>query len=105
MDYTLYLDDMRDPIGFGYGRIIARSYDEAVRVVKMYGFPKVVDLDHDLGEGKTGSDFATWLIEYDMVHGDMPAGFEYYAHSSNPDGHKNIMVKFESYMKVKEMDK
>lgn len=103
MEWVLYLDDVRTPPWekFVTNYKIARTYDEAVEFVKQFGFPYVIDLDHDLGEGKNGSDFATWLIEFDMEHGVMPDDFKCYVHSSNPDGYKNIMAKFDSYMKIK----
>lgn len=106
MFYLLYLDDMRLPMWSEASTLkFAKSYDEAVEIVRQFGFPTIVDLDHDLGEGKNGSDFVTWLIEFDMEHGVMPKNFEYYCHSSNTDGAKNIMSKFDSYMRSKEIDK
>lgn len=106
MRWFLYLDDTRTPIWVDAPECkLARTYDEAVELVRQFGFPYVVDLDHDLGEGKNGSDFTTWLIEFDMEHGVMPDDFKYYAHSSNPDGYKNIMAKFDSYMRTKGADK
>ena len=106
----LFLDDERMPgdvtwmlIGgvgsWGANWHIVRSYADAVAWVKDHGFPDVVSFDHDLGfdhyagdysDGKTGYDFAKWLVDYDLDTNTMPADFKYTVHSKNPVGSENI---------------
>lgn len=89
MKIFIWLDDLRDaPIcdeaDEGY---IARTYIEAVNIIKSSIRPSVdaiyISFDHDLGEGKSGYDFAKWLLRNGyMGHFDV--------HSMNPVGAKNI---------------
>jgi hypothetical protein len=121
----LFLDDERMPedvtwllIG-GVGNRgadwkIVRSYDEAVAWVTEHGFPNVISFDHDLGSmhyggdysnGKTGYDFAKWLVEHDIDTNSMPADFSYTVHSKNPTGLENIRRLLNNYMQFKENNK
>ena len=85
MKERIYLDDVRTPIDKDW--IIARNYDEFVRIVSTYGLEniKTISLDHDLGDSamrewhknvyhnytldynniteKTGYDCAKWLVK------------------------------------------
>lgn len=117
----LFLDDERMPkdvtwmsIGgvghYGVYWEIVRSYDEAIAWVTEHGFPDVISFDHDLGlmhyandysDGKTGYDFAKWLVEYDMDTKSMPANFEFTVHSKNPIGAKNIINILSNYIRQK----
>ena len=117
----LFLDDERKPedvtwallSGIGYQAVdweIVRSYDEAVAWVTENGFPGIISFDHDLGlmhyamdysDGKTGYDFAKWLIDYDMDTGSMPDNFSYTVHSKNPVGAINIRTLLENYLKYR----
>lgn len=95
----LFLDDIRDPSGFYW--VVARSYKDAVEKVKEYGFPTFVSFDHDLGEGKTGYDFAKYLVELDMDTNTMPQNFDFLVHSANPVGAKNICAYLRNYLEFK----
>ena len=117
----LFLDDDRLPkdvtwllIGgvgsWGADWHIVRSYDEAVEWVTTHGFPDVISFDHDLGlmhyandysDGKTGYDFAKWLVEYDLDTGTMPTTFSFTVHSKNPTGSENIRKLLNNYLRVK----
>ena len=104
MSYTLFLDDLRDTSYVGLLPLsspkIARTYEEAVYIVKNYGLPSFVYFDHDLGEEKTGYDFAKWLVVYMMDKGlGYPDNFNYYVHSANPVGKEAIIQYFKSYKK------
>jgi hypothetical protein len=121
----LFLDDERNPqdvkwilIGdvghWGANWAIVRSYDEAVSWVTEHGFPDVISFDHDLGlmhyandysDGKTGFDFAKWLVEYDMDTHTMPRDFKYTVHSKNPTGAKNIHGLLDNYLNFRISDK
>lgn len=97
--YALFLDDEREPVGNDW--VIVRSYDEAVAYVEGNGFPSYVSFDHDLGEGKTGYDFAKWLVEKDMDEDWLPDNFFFYVHSQNPVGAENIRKYIIDYMRFK----
>jgi CheY-like chemotaxis protein len=117
----LFLDDERDPadvtwvlIGdvgsWGASWHVVRSMQEACDWVTRHGFPDVISFDHDLGlmhyandysDGKTGLDFARWLIELDMDTGTMPAGFKFTVHSMNPVGAENITRLLQNYIRQK----
>ncbi len=118
----LFLDDERMPgdvkwllIGsvgsWGADWQIVRSCDEAIKWVKDNGFPNVISFDHDLGlmhyandysDGKTGYDFAKWLVEYDMDTNSMPTNFSFTVHSKNPQGAINIKSLINNYIRFKE---
>lgn len=95
MAFNLFLDDERDPPR-SCDWIIARTFDEATQLVRVLGPPDMMSLDHDLGEGKSGYDFAKWLIDY-LIEEDLEADFDYYVHSQNPVGRNNINSLFESF--------
>jgi len=117
----LFLDDERMPkdvkwllIGgvgsWGADWKIVRSCDEAINWVQDNGFPDVISFDHDLGlmhyandysDGKTGYDFAKWLVEYDMDTNTMPANFSFTVHSKNPQGTINIEKLLDNYIRYK----
>lgn len=98
----LYLDDKRDPpTEIAWSHIVVRSYDEAVQLVKDFGFPEEVSFDHDLGTEKTGLDFAHFLIDLDLDTGTMPDNFSYNVHSANPVGRANIVGLLGGYLRFR----
>ena len=117
----LFLDDERMPrdvtwvlIGgvgsWGAEWSIVRSLEEAVTWVLDNGFPDVISFDHDLGlmhyandysDGKTGYDFAMWLVEHDMDTDTMPENFSFTIHSKNPIGGANIQSLLNNYIRTK----
>jgi hypothetical protein len=103
MLYKLYLDDIRCPGHVGSGWLIARSYEEAIEIVKQNECPFYVSFDHDLGDAnaKTGYDFAKWLVEQDLDHGILPDNFDFNVHSANPVGAANITGLLDSYLKTR----
>lgn len=82
---------------------MVRSFEEAVQFVRENGVPKFISFDHDLGEGKSGYDFAKWLVQGDL-HGslEIPKDFSYEVHSQNPVGAKNIDSLLSNYLRFKE---
>lgn len=77
--------------------VIARTYEDAVALVKTRGFPRSVSLDHDLGpRQKTGMDFAKWLVNHAMDNG-YPY-FDVTVHSMNPVGKMNIELLLGQYL-------
>jgi hypothetical protein len=124
MGYNLFLDDSRTPLEtFGYSKnflyktlewVIVRNYREFVEYVNKHGPPNVVSFDHDLADQhyqvvgerhipydsfdeKTGYHCARWLISY---CNDVGVPFpDYYVHSMNVVGRKNIISYVENYKK------
>lgn len=60
----------------------------------------VVSFDHDLGDRYfTGYDFAWWLVEQDLNGEEwLNEHFEFYVHSQNPVGKRNIEALLTRYM-------
>lgn len=90
MTYSLFIDDEREPPADGRDWVVARTYDEAIRTVLARGVPAYSSWDHDLGPGPTAMDFAHWFAEHVLDGGLSLAGFEFYVHSQNPIGARNI---------------
>lgn len=85
MLFKLWLDDERKmPDGYDFW---AHNYEEAVWAINTQISPTLhsiyVDFDHDLGMGKSGYDFAKWLLSESYI-GDFSV------HSMNIVGRKNI---------------
>lgn len=104
MTYKLFIDDERFPPGGEDGIRnweIARSSEEAKLVISRLGMPSFISFDHDLGGEDTSMVFLKWLSDYIMdtnsclpVISDFP---QYYVHSQNPIGVKNITGFIESF--------
>ena len=121
MKKYLFLDDMRFPVDVVWIRIprdvpwdIVRSYDEAVAWVEKNGFPDVVSFDHDLADAhymgdfsqeRTGYHFAHYLVNRDLDNHDMPDDFQFFVHSMNTVGARNIKDLLEFYKLKREMYK
>ena len=117
--WKLFLDDYRWPEHINMARnefIIARSYNEAVALVKEHGAPEFISFDHDLADAhyggnfsseKTGMDFAKWLVETDIDNQGnfLPDNFTYNVHSMNPDGARNIRGLMENWLHEKKKRK
>lgn len=100
--YSLFIDDERFPPDHNSDWIIVRTYEAGVEAVKKYGSPSFVSFDHDLGDGKTGYDFAKFLVDSDIDNSYiMPEDFNFYVHSQNPIGKKNIEELLNSYLRFK----
>ena len=127
MSYNLFLDDVRMPeqcVGYvlslgirpdtylKYNWVIVRNYREFVDYILENGLPERVSFDHDLAEihydperfketftyyEESGYDCAKWLAEKCLDESKpLP---EYYIHSMNPVGAKNIKHLLETYGK------
>lgn len=96
----IFLDDERFPVGDGW--TIVRSFDEAVSHIEEHGFDSTsfISFDHDLGEGKSGHEFAIWLVDY-CLDNSTPA-IHYDTHSQNPVGARNIKGVIDWYNKWRE---
>jgi len=107
LGWKLYLDDIRIPTDESF--VIARSLDEARRLVLQNDMPTFISFDHDLGIDDSGIllpsgyDFAKWLVESDLQKIiQIPDNFSFKVHSQNPVGAKNIEGLINGYLKSKE---
>lgn len=129
MTWKLFLDDIRPAqyigpiaqrLGFDWTELeVARSSNEAKKLIEEKGCPEFIFFDHDLAEEhytadwsnhakfqstrETGHDFAKWLIYKDIeARGSLiPANFGFYVHSMNPIGAENIRSIVSSYLEYK----
>jgi hypothetical protein len=95
MKDLLYIDDLRTPCNYiqnHYNIIIARTFKDAINELNKRKY-KVIDLDHDLGEEKTGYDICKYIIENDIKITRV------YIHSSNPVGRFNMYQLLHRYCK------
>ena len=118
MTYKLFLDDYRSPQQVpailkhapANEWVVVRSMDEAMNCILQNGMPNFISFDHDLADDhyilgleheKTGAHFARWLIDY-IIDNDLalPEGFNYYVHSMNPHGAKNIRSIMNDFMRT-----
>lgn len=100
MTWKLFIDDERSleyvTSCFDTWKV-ARSSEEAIRLVEEYGPPTFISFDHDLGGEDTSMVFLKWLAN---THFDSVPGFS--LHSSNPVGRLNIESYMRSWKKVAE---
>ena len=102
MKMQIFIDDERFPPDDGKEWIIVRNYDDLfIFLNNTTETPNFVSFDHDLGLGKNGLDCARLLIDHDVLHHNK-WNVEYYVHSQNPIGKKNIEGLLESWKKFKE---
>ena len=101
--WKLYIDDLRTPKDPTF--IIARTVDEAKRLIEERGMPTYISFDHDLGIDEnddlleSGYDLAKWIVEMDMDGVlRIPEQFEFNVHSANPIGAKNISSYLHGYL-------
>lgn len=120
MSYNLFLDDIRYPKEVKHVElplvdwVIVRNFNEFKTTVLSRGIPKRLSLDHDLGpmhythdwsgnltyDQPTGVDCVRWLIEY--LDSKKCTQFpEYWVHSMNPIGKRNIISLAESWVKAR----
>ena len=82
----VYLDDIREAPE-GWTR--ARTAEEAIALLET-GEVEEISLDHDLGEGMSGYDVATWMEMQVALSGFIPPKVK--VHWANPVGRDNIMA-------------
>ena len=104
--YSLFIDDERHPpYNDGRNWVIARDWEAVMMSLRIHGMPGYISFDHDLGEDHhTGYDIAKFLVELDMG-GDLdfaiPENFDFYVHSQNPVGKKNIESYLNNYLEFR----
>ena len=100
MTYKLFIDDERFPPNDGAEWVIARSSQEAIDIVRVRGIPDFISYDHDLGGADTSLRFIWWLIDcyLEGTFDEFPVN--YYVHSQNPVGAKNIRELLQGFISV-----
>lgn len=100
--YWLFLDDEREPVEKeGIVWRIVRNFNEAIGLINTYGLPMHYQLDHDLGEEKTGYDFVKYLVELDVENNFITKDFSYSIHSQNPVWRGNMDSYLTNYINFK----
>ena len=90
----IYLDDERDPpvksnSKLGIEVVVCRTYDSAIKTIDdamSKGQYVFLDLDHDLGPGKSGYDVCKYVVGNEISR---IAGYK--VHSMNPVGRDNMI--------------
>lgn len=87
--YKMFIDDERFPVDNTFK--VVRSSNEAINSVIENGIPRFISFDHDLGGEDTAIVFIKRLVDY-MLDNEykLPHNFDYYVHSQNPVGKRNI---------------
>ena len=101
MTWVLFIDDERFPVD--ETNVIARSVEQAIALMDTNGCPHTIHFDHDLGDDvPTGMDLAKYIVEkdLDMNHQFIPQGFQFFIHSQNPQGERNIRGLLEPFLKM-----
>lgn len=106
MSYWLFLDDVRDlgtyPCKYealDHSKVkIARFSYAALEIVKEFGLPSFMALDHDLGGSDTTMVFLYGLSEMFLFSETAPPDFA--VHSANPVGSLNIQSFMASWKAV-----
>jgi len=96
--YRLYIDDIRDPKGdFDF---IARTSNEAIRIMESQDCPNFISFDHDLGGDDTAMRVVKFMVEADLDNpGWIPDNFTFFVHSANPVGAANITGYLNAYLR------
>lgn len=126
MVYKLFLDDERQLTDvYNYTKknvyldndwIVVRSYDDFVDVITTKGLPIFISFDHDIADKnyvkilnkqtdysnfreKTGFECVKWLIDYCLDNNlEFP---DYFVHSYNSVGSKNIISYIENFKRTR----
>lgn len=95
--HILYVDDLREPNMSSYDNnfnviFIARTYDNAISELTKHKYD-ILDLDHDLGEDKTGYDICKYIVEHNIKFKTI------FIHTANPVGRDNMVNILKRYTK------
>lgn len=98
----MFIDDERFPPDDGKKWVICREKLHVIHTIfeHDYTVPNFISFDHDLGENKEdGYDIAKWIVDF-HIEGviTIPDDFDFYVHSQNPIGKKNIEYYLNNYM-------
>lgn len=95
--WYLFLDDERSTITIhkkNYIPVIIKDYNSMIKtLIDLWtdNDEVIIDLDHDLGEEKTGYDICKWIVEnkYPIV--------AFHLHTMNPVGYSNMRQLLSHY--------
>lgn len=91
MNYRLFIDDERFPVTPDW--FIARNSFQAIKALELYGMPKEIAFDHDLGSQDTAIVFINHLENEMIDHGlKFPKGFIYTVHMCQNIMQKNMLM-------------
>lgn len=98
----LYVDDIRKPNCNNYNiddiQIdIAVSYTDAIDKIKSTKYDGI-DLDHDLGQSKTGYDICKYIVDNNIYFKNI------LLHTSNPIGKQNMFELLNHYICINNLD-
>jgi len=94
MGYRIWLDDVRAPPDNENWTVWAKT----IEVCKVYledGRVEAISFDHDLGTAETGYTLALYIERLSFT-GKLRGPIEWYIHSMNPVGAKNIRKAMEN---------
>lgn len=86
-DMYIYVDDIRVPSNIPSDAVVCRTYADSIATIDTCisnGTFIDLDLDHDLGEEKSGYDIAKYIVENQYKK------CRFRVHSANPVGRQNI---------------
>lgn len=103
-EWALFLDDDREPSHAAFMQMnielrVARTVEEAVRLVDLHGLPCKISFDHDLGKDQPPATAFAWHL----IHGHMDGKWDcskiwaVQIHSANPEGGRNIFLLWENF--------
>jgi hypothetical protein len=117
MKYQIFLDDERNPSDVFWANeymlnkyrdeswIICRNKMQFISAIFDHNkiVPSFISFDHDLGDNEpTGYDILKWMIEMDMDNViTIPEDFDFFVHSKNPIGERNIKSYLSNYIRTK----
>jgi hypothetical protein len=92
--YYIFLDDDRFPPNDDKLWVIIRKFEDFIWHIERHGLPEFISFDHDIrdfkdGEERTGYTCAKWLVEH-MMDNNIDKRIDFFVHSQNPEGAKNI---------------
>lgn len=90
----LFIDDLRESPDVTF--FVARSTNQAIKIINEFGWPEFMSLDHDLGGEDTTMVFLKRLVNEIWTDQPIP---EYLIHSANPVGSDNIRSFMQSWKK------
>ncbi len=96
--WTLFLDDERHPARTDRRTVVCRTSAEALEAMRQRGCPRVMLVDHDLGEGDDATAIFYPGLEDMVLDGviSIPEGFEVHIHSQNSVGGPYLAGKIQS---------
>lgn len=101
MPWGLFLDDERMPVDVSWSSCeIARTVDEAIKLIDEKGLPQSISFDHDLGKDQPVATVFMWHL----INGHLDEKWDcskiklVQIHSANPEGVKNLIGLWEGFI-------